>query len=548
MRRYLLSLAACLATLMVLAQPRAEIGLLLGGAAYLGDLEAEDRYPNTELLEFTPSIYAALPIGYRWQVRASLLCAELRGDDRLHPRPEFIERDFAFDSKLWEGALQLHWEPFAKRRFPAEGGYKRIVSPYLFAGVGFSFFDTNTHFGNPGVDGFSEAIKMDQRAEESPAFVLPFGGGVRFDLSRRISLGLELGARKTFTDQLDGVSFAGNPDKDDWYVIGGLTLAYRWQVDDYDRDGFLDLVDQCPKVAGLEHTKGCPDSDGDGLADQEDRCPFQAGKVQAEGCPDSDYDGVPDFYDDCPDYPGDLSAKGCADQDGDGVPDDDDLCPNCPGEAALFGCLDSDGDGIEDSLDRCPHLAGPRTGQGCPYVDSDADGVFDGEDECPQLAGLATLNGCPDQDEDGVADHLDRCPALAGVASSSGCPAVTEDLQATVAAFTENVQFETGSNQLKKSSREKLRELVSLLTSYPYYDLKISGHTDDRGSDEANLRLSKARAAACLNFLSEEGIAKTRMEHTGYGENQPIADNNTAQGRAQNRRVNFELFVASLAQ
>jgi outer membrane protein OmpA-like peptidoglycan-associated protein/opacity protein-like surface antigen len=528
---------------LLLAQPRAELNLLLGGSTYLGDLQTEDHLPAINQAGFAPGLRFGLPIHKNWQLRAGIQSANYEGTDALSDKAELRDRDFSFTGNTLETSLQLVWEPLAHRRYPDEGGYRNIVSPYLFAGAGLTVFEATTRYGELGVDGFPSRIQADIDAEESPSWVLPVGLGLRFDLSKNISLGLEYGARRTFTDQLDGVSSAGRSDTNDWYSVGGLTIAYRWVTPDYDRDGFLDDDDHCPELAGVDYTKGCPDSDGDGIEDALDRCPYQFGKASVGGCPDSDFDGVADLVDKCPDYPGDATAQGCPDSDGDGLADDNDMCPHCPAINGLSGCPDSDGDGIEDARDRCPQLAGTPEGYGCPYLDADQDGVPDEEDACPNLRGLANNSGCPDADGDGITDTVDKCPDLPGVLKNGGCPEVTEEIKTTLAFVTEAVQFATGSDQLKESSLEKLNELVDLLTKYDYYHLSIGGHTDSQGKNSSNLRLSKTRAKACYDYLIDRGVDPTRMMYDGFGESQPVASNKTAAGRKKNRRVAFELFV-----
>ncbi|WP_367390717.1 DUF6089 family protein [Lewinella sp. LCG006] len=542
MRHYILW-CGLLWSVTLLAQPRAELNLLLGGSTYFGDLQVEDRIPNWDQVQFAPGLQFGLPISKSFLLRAGIQSASYEGADAFSEIAVIRERDFSFTGQLVEGSLQLVWEPFAQRRYPATGGYRNIVSPYFFVGAGLTFFEHSTRYGNPGIDGFPPKIQADIDAQESPAFVLPMGGGLRFDLSKHTSLGLEVGARKTFTDQLDGVSNSGRSDTDDWYVTGGVTVSYRWVTPDYDRDGFLDKDDACPEQAGVEYAKGCPDSDGDGLPDNVDLCPYQAGKLDARGCPDTDFDGVADFVDDCPDYPGAISAKGCPDADGDGLKDEQDMCPYCPAVNGLSGCPDADGDGIEDARDRCPNLAGTSEGEGCPYVDKDHDGVPDDEDQCPELAGSIATKGCPDSDGDGMIDAEDKCPLLAGTKDHGGCPEVSEAIKETLAVVTEAVQFETGSNQLKGSSQEKLDELVAILMAHPYYHLTISGHTDSQGKAADNLKLSQARAQACFEYLQSAGVNAERMAHEGFGESQPIASNTTKEGRRKNRRVAFELVV-----
>lgn len=530
-------------SVVLVAQPRAELSFLAGGSTYLGDLQQAEILPDFDRFAFAPGLRFGVPLSYTLQVRAGIQAAKYDGTDAFSEDPVLRARNFSFSGKLTEGSVQLVWEPLAKRRYPESGGYKSILSPYLFGGLGLAFYERTTSYGVPGVDGFPPDIRKDLDSDESPALAFPIGGGVRVDLSKSLSFGVELGARKTLTDQLDGVSNAGKSDTDDWYVVGGLTLSYRWSKPDYDRDGFWDDEDACPQRAGLEYSKGCPDSDGDGLADDVDTCPYQAGKIEARGCPDTDFDSVPDFIDECPDYPGSVSAKGCPDSDGDGLKDDADMCPHCPAVNGLSGCPDSDNDGVEDSRDRCPNAPGKLAFGGCPFQDTDGDGLADEEDQCPEIPGSKTHQGCPDSDNDGLVDSADKCPEIAGDPETGGCPAVSEAIKETLAIVTQSVQFESGSDQLKDSSREKLDELVAIMEAYPYYNLVISGHTDSRGNDEANLKLSKARAAACFEYLKSKSIAAERMSHEGYGETEPIATNDTSEGRRKNRRVAFDLHV-----
>ena len=260
---------------------------------------------------------------------------------------------------------------------------------------------------------------------------------------------------------------------------------------------------------------------------------------------DTDKDGIVDADDECPTEPGLAQFNGCPDKDGDGVADKDDNCPEVAGLITLKGCpeevKDSDGDGIPDEEDKCPNVAGLATFDGCP--DTDGDGIMDKEDDCPNIAGEDAFKGCPDTDGDGIRDKDDRCPEVAGIAEMQGCPAIEEEVKEALANITKSVKFETGSAILKESSKPILDEIVRIMGEYPAYSLKIDGHTDSQGQDGLNLTLSKDRATACKDYLVAKGLDAARMEAEGYGETKPIADNGTRAGRAENRRVNFELFV-----
>jgi outer membrane protein OmpA-like peptidoglycan-associated protein len=175
--------------------------------------------------------------------------------------------------------------------------------------------------------------------------------------------------------------------------------------------------------------------------------------------------------------------------------------------------------------------------------DRDGDGVIDKIDRCPDVPGLATLQGCPDRDNDGVADADDRCPDVAGTAAAKGCPEITQIDREILIRAIRNVQFETAQATLLPASYPVLDEIADLMRRYPAYSLRIGGHTDNVGDDRMNLDLSKRRAKTCYDYLVGKGVSGSRMTHDGFGETRPVASNDTEDGRFQNRRVEFELYV-----
>lgn len=243
------------------------------------------------------------------------------------------------------------------------------------------------------------------------------------------------------------------------------------------------------------------------------------------------------------------------DSDGDGVADSRDKCPGTPRGATVnaAGCpSDADGDGVADGIDECDGTpAGTRVdANGCPQ-DSDRDGVFDGADKCPGTPRDAIVDaaGCPsDADADGVFDGIDKCPETNAqwAVDDDGCPIpVSETYQQFLDARSVStpIEFESGKADIKASSEETLRKVGDVLNDWPEAEVQIGGHTDSQGSDKFNKQLSEDRARAVKNWLTENysNIRARNLSTRGFGESDPVASNETAEGRAQNRRVTFTL-------
>ena len=193
--------------------------------------------------------------------------------------------------------------------------------------------------------------------------------------------------------------------------------------------------------------------------------------------------------------------------------DSDDKCPNTPAgvQVDATGCpLDADGDGVPDYLDKCPNTpAGVQ-------VDS---------------------TGCPlDSDGDGVPDYLDKCPNTpAGVVvDATGCPKViTEAIKQQI-----NILFDTGKSVIKPEYKSEVEKVATLAKQYPTAYIEIQGYTDSKGNAKKNVKLSQARADAVrASLMKDFAIDPTHVTSKGYGAADPIADNKTEDGRAQNRRV-----------
>ena len=376
---------------------------------------------------------------------------------------------------------------------------------------------------------------------------LPLGGRAVLRLEGRAAY-FPGSPRKAAGDQLLNLSASA----------GISILAFGGPPRDSDRDGVANREDQCTEtpLGAVVDTTGCPvDSDTDAIFDGLDTCPDTplGATVDGMGCPsDDDSDAVYNGIDICPATPqlAEVDENGCpTDSDQDGVFDGLDLCPDTPQGATAdeFGCTsDEDGDEVLDGIDQCPAtpFGTAVDATGCP-ADVDGDGVMNAVDQCPNTPRGSTVdaNGCPpigDSDRDGVNDSLDRCANTAPgqQVDSVGCPILFVVEQGAVQPLIlRGVNFATGSSRLTTESYVILNDVAASMLAYPDVSIEIAGHTDNTGRLTTNQRLSLARAEAVRAYLAQRGVAVERMEARGYGPDEPIATNTSADGRAQNRRV-----------
>lgn len=192
-----------------------------------------------------------------------------------------------------------------------------------------------------------------------------------------------------------------------------------------------------------------------------------------------------------------------------------------------------------------------------PPLDTDRDGFMDSEDKCVQVPGVAP-DGCPaqapkpepepapvDTDGDGLLDVDDKCmnePETAnGFEDEDGCP---DELPKEVEAFSgvvKGILFETGKSEIRPKSFRILNQAVAIFKKYPSIRVEVQGHTDNRGRESYNQELSNARAEAVRAYLVAQGIDDSRITSKGFGPSSPVASNKTKHGRAQNRRIEFQI-------
>ena len=204
---------------------------------------------------------------------------------------------------------------------------------------------------------------------------------------------------------------------------------------------------------------------------------------------------------------------------------------------------DDDKDGVLNSMDKCPATPSEKVktvdAAGCCVDgDDDKDGVLNSVDKCPTTptGKKVDVKGCclpEDDDKDGVLNASDICPntPLGEAVNVDGCPNM----------IILHAKFDNNSAVVKEESFDLIQKYADFLNKYPAYSSKIVGHTSSTGEASYNLSLSQKRAKAVEAMLIEKGVPASRLSSHGEGEANPIADNATKEGRAQNRRIEAEL-------
>jgi len=213
---------------------------------------------------------------------------------------------------------------------------------------------------------------------------------------------------------------------------------------------------------------------------------------------------------------------------------------------------DPDEDGIKDSHDLCADepedFDGFEDEDGCPDLDNDGDGVLDINDKCPDetedFDGFQDEDGCPDLDNDGdgILDIDDKCPNevedIDGIEDKDGCPEADELISEQKFTIVSDDVFSSNSAMIKIEGKKVLDEVIKQLQKFPETRWRIEGHMDSNGNKRFLRNLSLERAKAVLEYFSYfGGLKREDFQVFGMGDNFPIGDNNTEEGRKSNRRI-----------
>lgn len=199
-----------------------ETGFLLGLTNYSGDVAEA----SIELSETQPGygLYFRYHFSRHFAAKAHIYSGSIAGDDANSPTLSY--RNLKFSTSLIEFGAVAEWHILGKERYTNTGIHNFFMTPYLFGGLGYTFADAKAeYYGDPASE-YAPQYPLPEEGLKDKFILVPVGIGVRADILDRLVIGAELGFRPVFSDDLDGISQNGNPDKGDWYYFTGLTISF----------------------------------------------------------------------------------------------------------------------------------------------------------------------------------------------------------------------------------------------------------------------------------------------------------------------------------
>lgn len=355
-------------------------------------------------------------------------------------------------------------------------------NPYFYVGGGTVYYN---------MDNTPDIGSQTSSSVNGWAGIFPAGVGTEIRLSNNVLLDFNLGATYSSTDLLN--NFVVTDFKDAAANVGlGITFGnFKPGVTDTDKDGLTDEYEQ----------KGCtdyqnPDTDADGLKDGAEVNQYKTNPCNKDTDGDTLIDG-----DEVMRYNTNPLSK---DSDSDKLMDNEEIQKY----ATLPNDSDTDDDVLIDGDEVLTHKTNPK------QPDTDLGSIGDGVEV---NRGTDPLN--PNDD----------LP-----------PAKEEPMKVGAVIVLEGINFASGSYKIGSGSDAILEKSYTTMKENPEIVVEISGHTDSQGGYEMNMNLSKNRAEAVKEWLVAKGIDASRIETVGYGPNNPIASNDTEEGRYQNRRIEFK--------
>lgn len=394
--------------------------------------------------------------------------------------------------------IRLRIEPFARKM--------KHVNPYMYLGGGVVNHKLKK---NPTAPVYSHPY--DSTEIDGWVGFFPVGLGLEIRLAKQLLLDLSAGTAYTLSDKVNNI-IIGDP-KDGWFNYGiGLVVTGKSGKDDTDRDGLWDEDEE--DIYGTDPENA--DTDGDGLKDGEEVKTYKTDPKN----PDSDGDGLNDG-DEVKKY---LTNPMNPDTDGDGLNDGSEVTTYMTNP--LQG--DTDGDGLGDGEEVNKYKTDPLK------TDTDGDTLGDGDEVVKYKTDPLKM----DTDGGSVDDGTEVRRASNPLDPSDDI--VKEEIEVGQVFILEGINFETNSASITADSEERLMKTLATMQNNPAIEVEISGHTDSRGSNSSNQNLSERRANSVKEWLVSKGIDGNRITTVGYGEDRPVDTNDTQEGMARNRRIEFK--------
>ena len=196
------------------SQSTFEFGVLGGFSNYQGDLvESYLEFGETNLAW---GLFVRYNFHEKFSARVNFSNGQISGDDQNGTQEWRKERNFSFRSNIYEFSVIGEWDILGSQPYSSTGMFERAFTPYMLFGVGLVKFSVAAE---------GDGLLSEEEEYPSVFFSVPIGGGLKYHFQERVTLGAELAFRPAFGDYLDGVSLTGNPDKNDWYLFGGLTIS-----------------------------------------------------------------------------------------------------------------------------------------------------------------------------------------------------------------------------------------------------------------------------------------------------------------------------------
>jgi hypothetical protein len=234
MKLYILTLAIFLCPLFVQGQRvyayNWEGGIMIGTAHYVGDLNPSVT-PRLKDVRLSAGVMGRIPLSRKAALRSGFMYGSLVGDEANFPQRRI--RGYTFQTDIFEMNVLMEFEPFARDKFFSDSkgnlNLEKLISPYIFAGGGFSYARLSPDFSRVQ-DVVSEPLVSEDRRATTTRMIplIPAGAGVKLDFNINLGIALEASGRFAFTDYIDGISKAANPNKDDSYFMVNACVFKRF--------------------------------------------------------------------------------------------------------------------------------------------------------------------------------------------------------------------------------------------------------------------------------------------------------------------------------